>query len=209
MYSFSLYTIIFVEESLIQEIFQVKVGTHICVCWTRSGSKSNWPIKPDLCTQKGCLKPKRMSEGANHIVLMLLIHKKYAHNSKCRFLWSYGPIPFLPQTSKIWVFWGIACEPRIQNGCFWFKSHCFKVLNPWKKEYNPKFSLVWKLVALVCRKYSLNGTRVHNMVCDHNLGTTDPNFVFPSIFHNVLRCLIHLNHQNKGVPLNICRFLGK
>ena len=92
---------------------------------------------------------------------------------------------------------------------FWLKSHCFKVLNPWKKEYNPKFSLVWKLVALVCPKYSQIGTRVHGMVSGHNLRTTDPNFMFPSIFHNVLRCLIHLNHQNKGLPLNSCSFLGK
>ena len=37
-----------------QEIFQVKVGTR--VGWTRSGSKSNWAIKPEPYTQKGCLK---------------------------------------------------------------------------------------------------------------------------------------------------------
>ena len=92
---------------------------------------------------------------------------------------------------------------------FWLKSHCFKVLNPWKKEYNPKFSLVWKLVALVCRKYSLNGTRVHEMVFDHNLKTMDTNLMFPSIFHNVWRCFVHPNHQNKGLPHNICWFLGK
>ena len=78
-----------------------------------------------------------------------------------------------------------------------------------KKDYNPKFSLVWKLVALVCPKYSWNGTRVHEMVCDHNLRTTNPNFMFPSIFHNVWRCFIHLNHENKGLPLNNCRFWGK
>ena len=47
------------------------------------------------------------------------------------------------------------------------------------------------------------------MFLDHNSRTTDPNSMFPSIFHNVLRCLIHLNHENIGVPLNIFRFLGK
>ena len=47
------------------------------------------------------------------------------------------------------------------------------------------------------------------MFLDHNSWTTYPNFMFLSIFHNVLRCLIHLNHENKGVPLNIFRFLGK
>ena len=47
------------------------------------------------------------------------------------------------------------------------------------------------------------------MFLDHNSWTTYPNFMFLSIFRNVLRCLIHLNHENKGVPLNIFRFLGK
>ena len=40
-----------------QEIFQVKVRTlTFCVGWTRSGSESNWAIKPEPYTQKGCLK---------------------------------------------------------------------------------------------------------------------------------------------------------
>ena len=52
-----------------------------------------------------------------------------------------------------------------------------------------------------------NGTCVHGMVSDHNLRTTDPNFMFLSIFHNVLRCLIHQNYENIGVLLNICRLI--
>ena len=68
---------------------------------------------------------------------------------------------------------------------FWLKSHCFKVLNPWKKDYNPTLLLFLELVALVYPKYSLFGMRVHAMVFDHNLRTTYPNFMFPSIFHNV------------------------
>ena len=46
------------------------------------------------------------------------------------------------------------------------------------------------------------------MFLDHNLRTTDPNFMFVSIFRNVLRCLIHLKHENKGLPLNSFNFLG-
>ena len=52
---------------------------------------------------------------------------------------------------------------------FWLKSHCFKVLNPWKKDYNPTLLLFLELVALVYPKYSLFDTRVHAMVFDHNL----------------------------------------
>ena len=44
---------------------------------------------------------------------------------------------------------------------------------------------------------------------DHSLQTTDPNFMFMSIFHNVLRCLINQNHENIGLLLNNFRFLGK
>ena len=44
---------------------------------------------------------------------------------------------------------------------------------------------------------------------DHSLRTTDPNFMFMSIFHNVLRCLINQNHENIGLLLNNFRFLGK
>ena len=47
------------------------------------------------------------------------------------------------------------------------------------------------------------------MFLDHNSWTTYPNFMFLSIFHKVLSCLIHLNHENKGVPLNKFTFLGK
>jgi len=47
------------------------------------------------------------------------------------------------------------------------------------------------------------------MFSDHNSWTTYPNFMFLSIFHNVLRCLIHQNHENIGLPLNIFSFLGK
>ena len=43
----------------------------------------------------------------------------------------------------------------------------------------------------------------------HSLRTTDPNFMFVSIFRNVLRCLIHLKHENKGLPLNSFSFFGK
>ena len=40
-----------------QEIFQVKVRTlTFDVGWTRSGSESNWAIKSEPYTQKGCLK---------------------------------------------------------------------------------------------------------------------------------------------------------
>ena len=37
----------------------------------------------------------------------------------------------------------------------------------------------------------------------------DPNFMFPNFFHIVLRCLIHVNHQNRGLPLNFFEIIGK
>ena len=117
--------------------------------------------------------------------------------------------PILPQTSKIWVFWGITCEPRIQNGCFLVEITLFYGASSMKKRLQPQILISLEVSGSCMPKIFPNGTRVHGMVSDHNFRTTDPNFMFPSIFHNVLRCLIHLNHQNNGLPLNICRFLGK
>ena len=99
--------------------FQLWTPGHI------SGSRMNFWPDSILGGSLACREPRKthifMAQGsplAGQFTIRGLIHKKYSHNSKCHFLWSYGPIPFLPQTSKIWVFWGITCEPRIQNGCF-------------------------------------------------------------------------------------------
>jgi hypothetical protein len=46
--------------------------------------------------------------------------------------------PILPQTSKIWVFWGITCEPRIQNGCFFVEITLFHGAESMKKRLQPQ-----------------------------------------------------------------------
>jgi len=33
--------------------------------------------------------------------------------------------------------------------------------------------------------------------------------MFPNFFHIVLRCLIHVNHQNRGLPLKFFEIIGK
>ena len=63
--------------------------------------------------------------------------------------------------------------------------------------YGPISSYVWVLPPFMA------------MFLDHNSRTIDPNSMFPSIFHNVLRCLIHVNHQNKGLPLKIFQIFRK
>ena len=57
--------------------------------------------------------------------------------------------------------------------------------------YGPMSSYFWVLPPFMA------------LFSDHNLWTTDPNFIFLSSYSNVLRCLIDLNHENKGLPLNI------
>ena len=106
------------------------------------------------------------------------------------------------------AIWQIKPEPRTQTGCLnvlitlflWAfnrrkKTTASNYLYFWS--YGPICSYFWVLPPFMA------------MLSDHNSWTTDPNFMFLSIFRNVLRCLIDLNHENKGVPLNIFSFLGK
>ena len=111
------------------------------------------------------------------------------------------------------LFWrksklGIKHEPRTQTTCLKVLITVFFLDEQIKKRpqpqiicflwsYGPISSYFWELPPFMA------------MFLDHNSWTTYPNFMFLSIFHNVLRCLIHQNHENIGLPLNIFSFLGK
>ena len=160
-----------------QEIFQVKVRTPIiCVGWTRSGSERNWAIKPEPYTKKGCLKVQITLFWCSKSIKSTHITQNVV---SCEVM---GKSHFAPNQQNLGVL-GHNLWTRNPKWMFFGWNHfVLRCLIHEKKNYNPEFSLVWKLVALVCPKYSLNGTRVHEMVCDHNLWTTDGNFMFSSIF---------------------------
>ena len=124
-----------------------------------------------------------------------------SHNfGRCKKLFSFSLYnQFCWENSGTWDFSSQSWETQndlilvdVQNG---YNTTTSNYQYSWS--YGPISSYFWVLSPFMA------------MFSDHNLWTTYLNFTFLSIFRNVLRYLIHLSHENKGVPLNIFTFPGK
>ena len=69
-----------------------------------------------------------------------------------------------------------------------------------KKRLQPQILISLEVNGSCMPKMFPNGTRVHGMVSDHNLRTTDTNFMFPSIFQNVLTLEITEIYRGRPAP---------
>ena len=87
-------------------------------------------------------------------------------------------------------------------------NHIVFMSNRWKKDHNLELSIFLKLWS---NPFILLGAAsIYGNVFGHNMWTTDPTFMFLSIFHHVSRCLIYLNHKKiQGPTQNLEIWLEK